>query len=264
MIPPRESGPRSLLESLQGLIERTYRMDTGVREIGRYVIGDEGYRRFYGRRAPSLRAPEESRAARSAALVVAGEGAVEGRERREDSKGVSAAARVLVHDNPDGLAAHIYFPDRLIRRLEDSPPMRGLCERNVDDFATFVEELDHFLFLAERARQKRHVSLLELELQANVTKYLVCALFLAGGSDRRPRGGAGLDGENRLWLHYHLFEKIEFAEPDPVVRSRYRDALRFARRFIDRLERIPRASDRVARLRAFHAATHQQKIAALA
>jgi len=262
MTRPGPRRPRSLLELLQGLIERTYRMDTGVAEIGRYVIGDEGYRRFYGHRPPSLRAPEESRAARSAARLAAGEGAASGGGARPAQAG--AAARVLVHDNPEGLAAHIYYPDLLIRRLEEAPPMRGLCDRNVDDFATFVEELDHFLFLAERARLKRPVSLLELELQANVTKYLVCALFLAGSGDRRPRGGARLAEEERRWLLYHLFEKIEFAEPDPLVRARYRDALRFARRFLDRLEHLPSASDRVARLRAFHAATHQQKIASLA
>ena len=259
MMRPGPRRPRSLLESLQGLIERTYRMDTGVAEIGRYVIGDEGYRRFYGQRPPSLRVPEESRAARAAALLAAGVGADGGRGSQ-----AAAAARVLVHDNPDGLAAHIYYPDLLIRRLEEAPPMQGLCDRNVDDFATFVEELDHFLFLAERVRLKRPVSLLELELQANVTKYLVCALFLAGSGGRRPRGGAMLAEEERRWLLYHLFEKIEFAEPDPLVRARYRDALRFARRFLDRLDRLPLASDRVARLRAFHAATHQQKIAALA
>ena len=38
----------SLLELLQGVIERTYDLQTGVRDIGRYVIGDEGYRRIYG------------------------------------------------------------------------------------------------------------------------------------------------------------------------------------------------------------------------
>jgi hypothetical protein len=37
----------SLLERVQGLLERTYRMETGVDDIGRFVIGDEGYRRLY-------------------------------------------------------------------------------------------------------------------------------------------------------------------------------------------------------------------------
>src|SRR6185503_19378594 len=45
--PQGDSMPTSLLESLQGVIERTYDLDTGVRDIGRFVIGDAGYRFLY-------------------------------------------------------------------------------------------------------------------------------------------------------------------------------------------------------------------------
>src|SRR5262245_2864958 len=38
----------SLLEKLQGVVERTYDLDTGVDEIGRFVIGDAGFTRFFG------------------------------------------------------------------------------------------------------------------------------------------------------------------------------------------------------------------------
>ena len=128
-------------------------------------------------------------------------------------------------------------------------------------FATFVEELDHFLLIAESARSRRPVSLLELELHANVTKYLVCALFLARAGSAGKGGEASL--ENRLWLRWHLFEKAEFQEPDPQVQTRYRDASRFARRFLDRLDADPSASARLARLRAFHDSSHQQKLQSL-
>ena len=229
----------SLLESLQGLIERTYRMVTGVREIGRFVIGDEGYRRLYtagggaASRAPGPPPP--------AAAGAAGGG-----------------ARVLVRDGPTGVAARIYYPDILIQTLETHPPTRGLGEPNVDPFAVFVEELDHFLLIAERTRRGRPVSLLELEMHANVTKYLVCALFLSRSS-KAPRGGRAA-AEDRLWLRWHLFEKAEFNEPDPEVQTRYRDAARYAHRFLDRLDAEPTAPARLARLRAFHDSSPQQKL----
>ena len=61
---PTPPAPRpSLLESLQELLERTYRMDTGVLGIGRFVIGDEGYRRLYGERGPEREAQTGVRAA---------------------------------------------------------------------------------------------------------------------------------------------------------------------------------------------------------
>lgn len=232
----------SLLESLQSLLERTYRMDTGVDEIGRYIIGDEGYRRFYG--------PVESRPSEPEPNA------------RHHAGHAGGGAKVLVHDAPGALAAHIYYPDRLIRELEANPPAHGLGDPNVDSFATFVEELDHFLLIAERARLGRPVSLLELEMHADVSKYLVCAMFLSRG--RGAPAGKRVSGEERLWLRWHLFEKLEFAEPDPLVQARYRDAARYAHRFLDRLEAEPRAAVRLAQLRTFHDSSHQEKLAALA
>ena len=38
----------SLLEMVHGLLERTYRMETGVRDVARYAIGDHTYRSLYG------------------------------------------------------------------------------------------------------------------------------------------------------------------------------------------------------------------------
>lgn len=253
----------SLLESLQGLIERTYRMETGVRDIGRYIIGDEGYRRFYGE-SGSYGEPRGSVARAGAGLRRSGRHrpCVRSSRRVVGAAQRGASAKVLVHDVPGAVAAHIYYPDDLIRRLEADPPTRGLGDRNVDAFATFVEELDHFLLVAERARLARPVSLLELEIHANVTKYLVCALFLAAGRarGRRPRA----DVRDRVWIRWHLFEKIEYSEPDREVQVRYRDASRFARRFIDRLDGEPHSSARLALLRGFHDASHQEKLAALA
>ena len=232
----------SLLELLQRLIERTYRMETGIVEIGRYVIGDEGYRRFY----PSF--------GRGGAPPAPGQ--------RQAVGQAGGRARVLVHDAPAAVAAHIYFPDELILNLEQYPPTRWLADENVDDFATFVEEIDHLLLIAERVRLGRPVSLLELEMHANVTKYLVCALFRARG---RSRGAGGsVEPEDRLWLRWHLFEKAEFAEADREVQCRYRDASCFAHRFLDRLETEREAPARLALLRAFHDSSHQEKLAALA
>lgn len=239
-----------LLFQLQRLIERTYRMTTGVTEIGRFVIGDEGYRRFYGEGAAGGRATQQ-RQGRDA--LVAGSGIGAGH--------AGPSARVLVHDGPGPIAAHIYYPDFLIRTLEERPPMRGLHEGNIDPFAIFVEELDHFLLVAERAGLRREVSLLELELHANVTKYLVCALFAGTGAGTRARGA--LSDEKRRWLVWHLFEKGTFADPQLDVRRRYEDAARYAVRFLSRLESETSPIRRLALLRAFHNASARQKLAGL-
>jgi len=250
----------TLLYSLQALLERTYRMETGIGDLAAFVIGDEGYRVLYGavRPGPASHPPESVGAARRGfpGLVMEDRAAAVG-------SGVAAeGARVLVRESSGSVAARIYYPDALIRRLEQCPPARGLTDANIDAFATFVEELDHFLLLAERVRLRRSVTLLELEMHANVTKYLVCALFRAAG--RVDGRKAPLPAEDRLWLYWHLFEKITFAEPDPRVQARYRAASRFARRFLGGLDEAPSPAARLERLRLFHDATHEQKLAALA
>jgi hypothetical protein len=217
----------SLLEVVQALLERTYRMRTGIGEIAPFVIGDTGYRSLYGHR------------------VVVG-----------SPFDTTAGARTLVRDAGDGIRVCIYYPDLMIRLLESHPPQKGLREENVDAFATLVEEADHFLCIAERAMDLRPLTLFELELHANVSKHLVLARFLRG-SDRV------LDPRRREWLHWHLFHKGTPCDEDPDVRARYRDATRFALRFLDRVFRCAPA-ERISALRRFHAASAGGKLELIA
>jgi hypothetical protein len=208
----------SLLERIKGLLERTYGMEAVVEDVGRFIVGDLGYRRLYG-----------------SGDGVAPVGSIE-----------HLGAKTLIREADGDIRLCIYYPDALIRCLERHPPDRGVRDDNVDAFATLVEELDHLLCIAERVIQTRQLSLFELELHANVSKYLVLARFLAG---RSPR----IEARRRAWLRYHLFDKGVWCDEDPGVRLRYRDATRWAGQFLDRLGRL-RPADRIDLLRDFHRA----------
>jgi hypothetical protein len=223
----------SLLERLQGVIERTYDLQTGVRDIGRYVIGDEGYRRIYGGLAAAGRLVEKVGTA-----VEAGAG----------------ARTMLRESGQGGLAVLVYYPDSLIECLERNDPTRRLDDANIDAFSVLVEELDHFLVIADRYRRGGEASLLELELHANVTKHLVLGMFV--GKMRRT---SRLSQADRAWIRFHLFEKGIFSDPDPEVRSRYRDASRFAVRYVDRLDRLS-PPNRVRELKRFHRMSSQAMV----
>ena len=214
----------SLAEAVQCLLERTYRMHSGVHELGRFIVGDRGYRRLY------------------AGNETVGAGSVHG-----------DGSKTLVRETDDGIRLCIYFPDRLIRHLEQHPPVRGIHAGNVDAFATLDEEVDHLLLLAERALQGRSVTLFELELHANVSKHLVLTRFLAGSGGR-------IDSESRLWLRYQLFEKFRYTVGDFRTRARYREASRWGVKLIDGLGRIGRADERIATLRRFHVSETAGKI----
>jgi len=96
----------------------------------------------------------------------------------------------------------------------------------------------------------------ELELHANVSKYLVLGRFLAG--ERKL-----LDGPRRVWLRHHLFHKRDYGDDDPSVRRRYQDAARFALRFLDAQQSCP-VDSRVGALRRFHRASLNGKLAMIA
>jgi hypothetical protein len=207
----------SLLHQLAGLIERTYDIAPGIEDYASYVIGDDGYRRRW---MAQLEAVEPH------------------------------SARMLVRENGRDLHAAIYYPNELICELEQEPPQHGLSEKNVDAFATFVEELDHLLLLAWRRLQRRPVSQFELELQANVTKYLVLQRFLSANGR--------LDESKRQWLHHHLFEKAEFSDENVKIRRRYEEASRSAVKFLRTLPVL--ATSRIRLLRRFYAANSGGKL----
>ena len=223
-----------LILVLQGIIERTFDLDTGIDDLAAYVIGDEGLTRLYDG---------------SGVHRTVGSGIV-GPDGAHDAVG----ARTLLREEGGRLKACLYFPDRLVENLEANDPARILGDGNVDDFATLVEELDHLLTIADRHRAGAEMSLLELELHANVTKELMLTLFVARMRRRDQLGAA-----DRLWVRHHLFHKIRYVEDDPGILSRYRDAASLAVRYLDALYGLP-AAERLQELRRFHRRTHHEKL----
>jgi hypothetical protein len=197
---------RPLLPVLQGIIERTYGMPRVVADPGLFLIGDAGIRAFH-------RHPEGMTGEQEAAVHRAG-------------------ARVLVRDPEGSPRLAVYYPDSLVRHLERYDPRRGIDDGNIDAFAVLVEELDHLLVIASRAARRRPVALLELEIHAGVTKYLVVVHFLG-----RLIGRRRLSEFHRVWARHHLFGK--YAAGRGENESRYREAARLARRYVSWLERLP-------------------------
>ena len=183
---------QSLVEVLKSLIERTYGIPSLIGDLGPFIVGDQGFRRFYGRGL---------------------------------AEGDTAEARVLVRESSGPLRAAFYCPDSLVRHLERFNPLHGLGDINVREFGVLVEEIDHLVTLASRAAEGRAVTLLELEHHANVTKYLSVMHFLGRQTGRR-RVAEPL----RQWARHHLFERLSGAEG--ATETRYREAARMAWQYL--------------------------------
>ena len=71
------------------------------------------------------------------------------------------------------LALSLYLDPELLERLASADPLVQLHAANVADYWTALEGVSHFLYLAWNAGHDKPVSLLELEMQAEVDKYVV-------------------------------------------------------------------------------------------
>jgi len=163
-------------------------------------------------------------------------------------------------DGSDEVVMSLYLDPALLERLRREDPLRRLHAGNLADCWTALEGVSHFLYLAWNAGHDRPVSLLELEMQAEVDKYVVSYWLL-----RRQ-----LPQRFPAELRRMLFERTRI---DPrLARGRaglYREASRYAEKFCRRLEKsLSRTaggaaaageSGVLAELRRFYRLTHARK-----
>jgi hypothetical protein len=153
----------------------------------------------------------------------------------------------------------LYLDPELLERLNRADPMKRLHDGNVADYWTALEGVSHFLYLAWNAGHDKPVSLLELEMQAEVDKYVASYwLMRRQFPDRFPAELLRL-----------LFERTRI---DPRLAAGredlYREASRYAEKFCRRLAESlrgaqgPRSEAKVlAELRRFYRFTNARKLA---
>lgn len=173
----------------------------------------------------------------------------------ESSKQPDIEERLLVVQDGDNVDIMLYVDNEVMERLAADDPNSHLHDGNLADFCTAMEGVSHFLYLAWNAGFKRGISLMELELQAEIDKYVSTAfLFGQQASGRVPSN-----------LHRWLFEKPVFdSSLDRVSLERYRDANYYASKYCARLEkrylaRQPRGG-LFNDLRRLYRLTHHAKI----
>ncbi|APR80880.1 Hypothetical protein A7982_06227 [Minicystis rosea] len=135
--------------------------------------------------------------------------------------------------------------------------IEGARAPSFDEVCQVVEGVSHFLYLAERARRELPATHLELELQAEVDKYV---LFAHGANAPRPFHPA-----RAARMRARLFERVAYLHPPHTeTGARYRMANDLAARFAGRLElrfaRHGHFGEMRAWLRRFYGAGQAEKI----
>jgi len=136
--------------------------------------------------------------------------------------------KLLIHEQEDELGVLLYLNSELLQRLLAKDPRQYLGRNNFADFCKVLEGISHFIYLAWNAAADKSVTLMEMEMQAEVDKYIGARLLL----------------RQQSWcpLADSLFDRL-FDDPcfddrlDSTELARYRHASNYAGRYCLSLEK---------------------------
>src|SRR5262249_44645479 len=175
----------------------------------------------------------------------------------EAARASRASEQMLVAEEGDTLWVSVYLDPALLRRLAASNPFEALHEGNIADYWTVLEGVSHFVYLVWNASHDRSVTTLELELQAEVDKYVASLWLLRSQNPRR------FPAE----LHPLLFDHARVNDALAGDRATlYRQANAYAARYCRTLARTlrpavsPADDAAVADLRRFYRLSRERKV----
>ncbi|MDF1564684.1 MAG: hypothetical protein P1V51_16700 [Deltaproteobacteria bacterium] len=144
--------------------------------------------------------------------------------------GGGASEALLISQEGEELSLGLYLEPALLARLalhDPDDPLPSMITEGLPDFTTVLEGVSHFVYLAWRALRDEEVSLLELEIQAEIDKFVASLLHLW----RRGQKGASAALRERLFERVRFRESLSEGESD-----RYRTANDLARGYCRLLE----------------------------
>lgn len=171
------------LRRLQGQLQQLYRLEL-AHDVGDFVTSDPQLLRQLG--CQSDPAPQEM---------------------------------VFVRVEEDGIDVSLYFDAGALQRLRANHT--GDLNVGLHDYCLAIEGVSHFILLLARAQQARQTTAFEMELQAEIDKYVLLC--------RQTADDAEIDTTD---IHVRLFDAAVLREGlDPAAAQRYRDANRYAARY---------------------------------
>ena len=160
---------------------------------------------------------------------------------------------LLIREEEDGVALSLFLESEVLKRLEGAAPAETLQPGQLDDLCKVIEGLSHFNYVVWKAAQDRTVTLMELELQAEIDKFVSTVQLAQEHGD--------LDLQNGLFRR--LFDSVSFRQDlNDEQAERYRAANEYAARFCRGIrQRLQRDGDSaLTELRQFYRLQLPEKI----
>ncbi len=168
----------------------------------------------------------------------------------------SSDEQLILVEGDGSMDVALYLDHGVLDRLAAADPRNSISGENLADFWTVLEGVSHFHYFAWNAAFDKPMTLLELEMQAEVDKYVSTRLLLQA----QPDATLGAPLMQRLFEDLALDPR---RDPDEV--DRYQVASALAGRYCADLEhRYPSASftqELLRELRTFYRLSQSAKIA---
>lgn len=158
-------------------------------------------------------------------------------------------------EDSDQVEIALYLDDRLIENLANNNPFESLNDGNLSDFCILIEGISHFVYYLWKTSQQLPITQLELELQAEVDKFVMFFCYIRSDADK----AFTLKILDLLFEDFSLLKDLS-AE----ARGRYNTASTLAAKFCARLQKKflseKKMKDVICEIRNFYALNQEQKI----
>ena len=153
--------------------------------------------------------------------------------------------QLLVSECGGEMSLALFIDPEALRNLAANDPSRRLGDHNLGDFLLAIEGVSHFIYAVCCARAERPVSQLELELQAEVDKYVTCLLVTT------PEVGMSETLRMRLFADALYDDDLDRDERDRYTAAND-NALRYATYLEKEFVARRKITDMLAELRRFY------------
>jgi hypothetical protein len=168
-------------------------------------------------------------------------------------------SRTLVTQRGDQVALGVVLEQETFALLAGADPRVRLDRGNLGAFCTLTEEISHFVYLHFCARAARTVTQLELELQAEVDKYLTAVFLLC----LQNEGAVSPGLRELLFRRYRLAGRLS-AEQAERDRAASMLAYRYCSYLESRYLRPSRLPDLAREARRFYRLGQREKLERIA
>lgn len=206
-----------LLNLIKNSIEKLYKIDSGIKDMSALLISEQTHEDL--------------------------ESGLLGQVKFDDD------AKIYYEIDGSDINVALYFSPDFKERYQQHNPLRIMSGESLTVFRTIIEEVDHCVMLGYSSEQGKPFSKLELELQANIDKYIMMMNWIQKHEQVKPTDAT--KRKQRKETKDFIFGE-RFDEEDPDVQYRYEKARVLGKAFVEFYEQLPKAETKFKILRDFY------------